>query len=262
MSIVSNLIDRTEVLSETVEGGMLKLKEDIISGNRVTGYSLNFPIWKTCQPTKVCIETCYYAKGMTAFSASLRKQIRLYRFVKTHPEHAALMIAKMYRAEMMDYICWNGGGDLFAESVQAINLLAIKLPNMVQWVRTRILNLAALIIESPNVHIHISLDRVSMKKLDQYERMEKASQNYFFTYQYDRDEKTNPRKIDQRISLLYFDGDQQPAWLKQEDDARACPRTFMSDRDDACRICRKCFNGEHQRHRLGASGIARASKGK
>jgi len=47
----------------------------ILSENKVSGWSLNFPIKGTCKPSKLCVETCYYAAGMTTWTNSLRKQL-------------------------------------------------------------------------------------------------------------------------------------------------------------------------------------------
>ena len=82
--LVANLVRRTrkqfsgynELLSST---------EAILSFNKVTGHSVNFPIAGTCQPTSVCAKRCYYAKAGSSWPASLKKQLRLYNNVKADP---------------------------------------------------------------------------------------------------------------------------------------------------------------------------------
>jgi hypothetical protein len=39
----------------------LDQRETVFSHNKVTGWSVNLPIAKTCQPSKVCINTCYFS---------------------------------------------------------------------------------------------------------------------------------------------------------------------------------------------------------
>lgn len=51
--------------------------ENPFSTNKVTGWSLNFPIIGTCTPSVVCSDTCYFAKGPATWPASLAKQHRL-----------------------------------------------------------------------------------------------------------------------------------------------------------------------------------------
>ena len=46
-------------------------KKRVLSRNKVTGYAVNFPIQKTCRPTKVCRDTCYFAAGLNATSPAL-----------------------------------------------------------------------------------------------------------------------------------------------------------------------------------------------
>ena len=55
----------------------LDSKETVLSHNKVTGWSVNLPIAKTCQPSKVCINTCYFSKGGSSWPASLTKQVRV-----------------------------------------------------------------------------------------------------------------------------------------------------------------------------------------
>ena len=51
---------------------LLDPKETVLSHNKVTGWSVNLPIAKTCQPSKVCINTCYFSKGGSSRPASDR----------------------------------------------------------------------------------------------------------------------------------------------------------------------------------------------
>jgi hypothetical protein len=81
-----------------------------LSGNKVTGFSVNFPIANTCRPSKVCIETCYYAVGATAWDNSLRKQLWLMQHCIENPVQFAEEIVAEYRKKKLEYLRWNGGG--------------------------------------------------------------------------------------------------------------------------------------------------------
>jgi hypothetical protein len=54
----------------------------------VTGWSVSLPIAKTCQPSKVCINTCYFSKGGSSRTASLNKLVRVYNSITGVPRAA------------------------------------------------------------------------------------------------------------------------------------------------------------------------------
>ncbi len=60
---------------------LLAPKEKVLSHNKVNGWSVNLPIAKTCQPSKVCINTCYFSKGGSSWPASLTKQVSVYNSI-------------------------------------------------------------------------------------------------------------------------------------------------------------------------------------
>jgi hypothetical protein len=60
----------------------------------VPGWSVNLPIAKTCQPSKVCTNTCYFSKGGSSWPASLTKQVRVYNSIKGDPKAPASRIAR------------------------------------------------------------------------------------------------------------------------------------------------------------------------
>jgi hypothetical protein len=67
---------------------LLDPKETALSHNKVTGWSVNLPIAKTCQPSKVCINTCYFSKGGSPWPASLNKLVREYNSATGVPRAA------------------------------------------------------------------------------------------------------------------------------------------------------------------------------
>ena len=111
LAVVGKLIKRTRS-NYGAYGDLLEENEKILSHNKVTGYSVNFPIAKTCQPSKVCMERCYFAKGGSSWPASLKKQLRLYNSTKADPLGMAAdrLIAEINcKHNKLTYLRWNGG---------------------------------------------------------------------------------------------------------------------------------------------------------
>ena len=109
-------------------------ERDPFSTNKVTRFSLNFPIIGTCRPTKVCSETCYFSKGPATWSNSLQKQHDLLAAVRRNPERMGRLIAKWAVKHGLSFVRWMGGGDLFRELLPCIDVAAVALDPMPQWV--------------------------------------------------------------------------------------------------------------------------------
>jgi hypothetical protein len=131
--------------------------EDPFSTNKVTGRSLNVPIIGTCRPTTVCATTCYFAKGPSTWTSSLKKQHRLMNSIKDDPLGVASRIVRSARRKKLSFIRWNGGGDLFEEMLPCINAVAVAMPDVPQWIVSRIPKLAAQVTPRSNVYLHLSL---------------------------------------------------------------------------------------------------------
>jgi hypothetical protein len=133
---VGRVVNRTITLnSQTTDA--LGAHESVLSYNKVTGYSVNFPIALTCSPTAVCAKTCYFAFGGPSWSPAIQRQIRAYRAVCADPRNFAERVAREYDEQRLTFLRWNGGGDLFKESVAAINYLSAVRPDIILWVVTR-----------------------------------------------------------------------------------------------------------------------------
>lgn len=217
---------------------LLKESEDPFSINKVTGVSLNFPIIGTCVPTKVCGITCYFAKGPSTWTASLKKQHRLMNSVKRNPKEAAKRIVKFAKKKKLDFIRWNGGGDLFEESVACINHVAELLPDVQQWVVSRIPKLASKLTPRENVWVHISIDKGSWRRLHEFTSLKKEElKNWFWSYQCDADEK--PPREDIAPVIFRDKYDPQGDVLYEND----CELNANEDIAGVCGKCRKCFSG-------------------
>jgi len=217
--------------AETVE--LLGDDENPFSTNKVTGHSLNYPIAATCTPTKVCVDTCYFMCGPATWPASLKKQWRLYNATVADPKRVASVVAKWATRMQLDFVRWNGGGDLFAQSVECINYAAPLMPDIPQWVVTRLPQHAVNIEPAANVFVHFSLDQHSWTRAA---AMREYRGNWFWSYQCDAGEK--PEKS--LAPVVFYDGyDPADEPLNGDD----CPLNAADDIAGTCGRCRRCFDG-------------------
>jgi hypothetical protein len=239
--VVTSLIQRSKGFLLSYQE---KLKEDesVLSFNKVTGFSVNFPIFGTCKPTQVCAARCYYAKGGSSWPASLKKQQRLLNSVKKNPELVAKRIVYECRKKQVTYLRWNGGGDLFPESIETLHRVAEMEPQLPIWVVTRIPEMAAEIKDYPNVYVHFSLDKASLKRRVQFESMPKKTKNYFFSYQCDKDEMPSKENLE-GVSVLFFDRYELHGQWKLISKEIICPLNTREDITNTCVECRRCFDG-------------------
>lgn len=213
--------------------GLLADDENPFSTNKVTGHSLNYPIAQTCSPTKVCVKTCYFGCGPSTWSASLRKQWRLYNSTVADPKKVAAAVARWAVRLRLTFVRWNGGGDLFAESVECINAAAPLMPTIPQWVVTRMPHHAVNIAPADNVFVHFSLDAHSWTRAA---AMRPYKGNWFWSYQCDKGEK--PEKS--LAPVVFYDGYDPAGEPLNADD---CPLNANDDITGVCGRCRRCFDG-------------------
>lgn len=243
MKRVKKIIDKTNNL-EIAE----KRPTSLLSGNKVSGHSVNFPIANTCKPSKVCIETCYYAVGGTAWDNSLRKQLWLMNYCIENPVRFAEDIVAEYHKKKLNYLRWNGGGDLFPASVEALNYIGKNHPDVIIWIVTRIPEMAQLVENYSNLHLHFSLDYHSLERRDK--ALELVKRPIFFSYQCMKDEKPDVEHLvkNHGVSLFFFDNYYltDPKYEKEFIEY-LCPlnlnRTNKGDITGSCGECKRCFNG-------------------
>ena len=240
---VGRLIQRTEQLAAGESAGSLGSYDNVLSGNKVTGYSVNVPIAETCRPTAMCMNTCYFAAGASTWSNSLRHQRKVHASMKADPIAFAERVSMEYDNLGLTFIRWNGGGDLFEESVTTINYLAKMRPDMVVWVVTRIPEWAALIEQAPNVFVHFSLDKHSLSRRRDFLARNPRSKNYFFSYQCDEGEAPALEKLE-GIAVLFFNNYNPPPNLSSYPTEVVCPLNTASNIAGVCETCRRCFNGD------------------
>jgi hypothetical protein len=249
-SRVARLNQKTKSIQSEYDA-KLDPSEKLLSFNKVTGFSLNFPILQTCIPTEICASRCYYATGPATWPNSIKKQLRLYNSVKNDPIQAAELLTKEItsKRKQITFIRWNGGGDLFRESVNMLNHFAERVPSLPIWVVTRIPNFASMIEEKPNVFIHFSLDSKSLDRRKEFEQMKKQSENYFYSYQCDKGEIPLPENLLGSSVLFYDCYKPEDGYIQQTDKSIICPLNLAQDITGVCENCRRCFNSLAVSHR-------------
>ena len=246
---VGKLIARSDRYAEKTDKKSKGFLKNPLSYNKVTGYSVNLPIAETCRPTAVCMKTCYFATGPSSWSNALHQQLNIYAAIKSDPHAFAERIALEYDRLKLTFLRWNGGGDLFAENVEAINHLGRIRPDIVLWVVTRIPEWAAKVEHHPNVFVHFSLDRYSLGRRQECLDLKPLSKNLFFSYQADKAE-IPPQANLQHISVLFFDAYKPTAPISNYEKDVVCPLNGAKDISGTCEWCRRCFNGAAVKHSI------------
>jgi hypothetical protein len=246
-SRVGRLLSRADDLRGKRATKLMEGAKTILSFNKVTGHSVNFPISETCRPTAVCLKTCYFAKGPNSWPDSLSHQYQIYAAAKADPVGFAERVAWECDQAQVSFLRWNGGGDLFQESLAAIDELATIRPNLPIWVVTRTPDLAAKVLERPNVFVHFSLDRSSMARREQFLKARPKSSNFFFSYQCEADELP-ANEVLSEISVLFFNDYKFISDAKTLPAAIVCPLNGSADIRGACESCRRCFDGAAVSH--------------
>ena len=234
-----NLIKSVSRRTKSIEKNNLKHSGKIFSTSKVTGYAVNFPIYKTCRPTEVCMKTCYFAVGLNTSKSAISHQLQNYWDCIEDPEGFSERVIREYDNLGLTFLRWNGGGDLFEEAVTAINFIGKKRPDIVLWIVSRIPELASQLTNFPNHFIHISLDRSTIEKKGEFSKLFK-NPNQFFSYQV-HPEETLERETVKNSSLIFMhDYGKIPTEYVEVSD-KFCPLNGADNLDNTCENCRRCF---------------------
>ena len=233
--VVSRLIERTR--NHVMPDGVWTDGKRMISTNRVVGWSVNVPIFPTCHPTKVCVETCYYANGVTATPSGLEKQTLVMRSIQLDPVGCASRIARELREVGASFVRWNGGGDLFPESVACINAFAVEAPEIPVWVVTRKPRVAADIVDAPSVFVHLSLDKSSRSRLRTWLDLQVKPSRWFASYQADRGERVDMDALTSAgFSVVFLDN-----YTGEPQGGASCPLNGAKSIEGGCLRCGRCW---------------------
>ena len=218
-----------------------------LSSNKVTGDSVNFPVAGTCQPSKVCAQTCYALKGPIVWPASFTKQNRNLLMCRADPIRFGQLIVKKCKLKLKRdksfYLRWNGVGDLFEEATEAVLEINRLLPELPIWLVTRKAKHLPALLNKKNIWVHFSLDKASMARRPKAEIEEwPNASNVFFSYQGDKHEELLSLPAD--ISVLFFDGYKIAGNEGFKTHKALCPLNIAEDITGICNSCRRCFSGE------------------
>lgn len=237
---------------ESIKALEIQVEDDLIqfdplSMNKVTGASVNFPVTETCQPSRVCANTCYALRGPITWSASLKKQqLNLLTCQDRTIEFAEAIIRRCRKKMLRDnqfFLRWNGVGDLFEEAVEALLLINQALPELPIWVVTRKPQQVVRLADLHNIWVHFSLDRSSMvRRKDVLNLFKIRPKNLFFSYQADKNEVLDVLPAD--ISVLFFDSYDIQGNESFKNHPALCPLNAKDDITSICNTCRRCFNGD------------------
>ncbi len=249
---VGRVVQKSLRLQQSERSKLVGSNDSVLSGNKVTGYSVNVPIANTCRPTAVCVKTCYFATGASSWANSLRHQWMIYDSIRSDPIKFSERAALEYDRLGLTFLRWNGGGDLFPESVDAVNHLSAVRPDIVLWVVTRIPEMAAAIEDRPNVFVHFSLDKNSRLRRDDFLTLKPKSKNFFFSYQAEEGEEPSLDAI-RGVSVVFFNNYKPKSGLNTYESDVICPLNERADIADVCESCRRCFDGTAVKHRRSQS---------
>ena len=231
-------LDRLREKMRGIGGGLLAADENPFSTNKVTGYSLNFPIIGTCSPTSVCSETCYFAKGPSTWTPSLEKQSRLQASLDRDPLALAWQIVGWAIRLKLTFIRWQGGGDMTRNTPACLDEVALALPAVPQWVVTRRAKWAAAVVPRANVYVHFSVDADSWGRLSEFASLAPPNLRWFWSYQCNGGESPAAGVA----PVVFWDRYKPMAGVFQSEND--CPLNWTEDITGACERCRRCFNGE------------------
>lgn len=211
----------------------------LVSDNVKTGYSINFPIEKTCNPTALCRKYCYARKGRLNMARSLTRQDAVYDILKSRdPAVVARTIADGCNRRHLPFLRWAGSGDMFPEAVEVLNRVAEQTPETRHWIATRKPEIVELIEPRPNIFIGFSLDSSTNKSHKQtVNELKHPRQYYSFVRQYP-DEDTQGAAIIYNLhknKKLLRDAKVEQGFICPVDGDRMEIR-------NACSKCRRCFN--------------------
>ena len=226
-------------------GQTLTKKQKVLSTNAVTGWAVNFPIYSTCQPSKVCQSSCYAGKNTPiAMKLAVNKQVSLMNSVKENPYLIGDMIIgevlPLIKRGKMKFLRWNGVGDLFKESIQCLAHVAENLPDLPIWVVTRIPNMAAQVPNLPNIFVHFSLDASSLNRYKKVIDLEPINSQLFFSYTEDEGEINQPEELEEVPLSVYFT-DMYKSNAPKRFNEVSCLLNTLDDIKGGCERCGRCW---------------------
>ncbi len=133
----------------------------IISENKKTGVSINFPMKGHCRPSKLCQKLCYARSGHMALPNTVKKQNYVSDYFTGNDLLKVIVECKNCHAVRL-----NGCGDLLPDHVNNIINLANECPKTMFYGMTRKPEIAKVINDQlPNLRLLLSIDATTPKKV-------------------------------------------------------------------------------------------------
>lgn len=220
-----------------------------LSSNTKTGISVNVNIAGTCNPTKLCMSTCYAMRGPMVFKQSQLRQMEnfiLFQHLETAPEETVVRVVHELAKDVMrgrnpqGWFRWNGSGDLIPGSVRVINKFAELYPNIIQWVISRKPAMIESLADHKAIRLLVSLDETTPMetklRLLATKKLFKRTAVRFSFIRTSKDQKISVRQV----SVVF----NEHIGRKKVDhkDSRTCDATTKEGaHKNSCNTCRKCF---------------------
>ena len=185
------------------------------------------------------MKTCYFSVGLNTSHAALNHQLNNYYNCKNNYKSFADQIIREYDNNGLNFLRWNGGGDLFDEAIKSIEYIGKKRPDLVLWIVSRKPDFASKIKYFKNHFIHISIDRSTIKNVGEYKKLFKHKN--VFSYQVHPEEELSSEVLKDVQLVFMHDYNEVPKSL-------IMLRYFLSSKwcksiVDMCQNCRRCFDG-------------------
>ena len=137
----------------------------LLSSNKKTGCSIDFPIKRHCRPTKNCSKDCYAKKGPIAWGHSKRK----HDFMSTYMKGKDIK-ALIFECKQRTSVRISGSGDLLMGHVPNLLKLAKESPQTMFWGMTRKTEIAEAVNgKLPNLKLLLSVDSSSPDSVWDYQ---------------------------------------------------------------------------------------------
>ena len=226
-----------------------------LSKNDKTGLSINASIAESCRPTPDCAIYCYGLVGRIAMPSALRRQAENSALFSIDDGQwgqladEAMDITHVV-ARQQDFLRMFGVGDLQPGSVYFINQLsayarAIK-PKFQIWVSTRKFDMAAQLVDDPNLHVMLSFDRSTPPKYRTAGLKLLAERRPQFFAAWVR--QVEGERVPPWVNIVFEMHQHGHGRAKRAGHPKACPATIHEKfpgampLNGACGRCRWCFD--------------------
>jgi hypothetical protein len=231
-----------------------------LSKNDKTGVSINTSIALTCTGmTRACSVYCYGLGGRIAMPAALQRQAENAALFGIDTQEwgqladEAMDIAHVV-SRQQDFLRMFGVGDLQLGSVYFINQLAayakaVK-PKFRIWVSTRKFDMAAKLVESPNLHVMLSFDATTLARhrAAGLKLLAKRRPQFFAAWVRCSEDETVPKWV----NVVFEEHAIGRGRAKRPPERRACPATIhesypeSTELESACSNCQYCFDAKRR----------------